>query len=76
MHIGNATRNTYFDVANIDQYDYILGLQFLRNNRVHLDFGEDVLKIGGHLVLNSIEAEKRVTPNAGGRVGRPRAAAH
>ena len=63
VHIGNVTHDTYFDVANIDQYDYILSLQFLRNNQVHLDFGEDVLKIGGHSVPNSIEAEKRVTPN-------------
>ena len=32
VHIGNVTRNTYFDVANINQYDCILGLPFLRNN--------------------------------------------
>ena len=30
--IGNVTCNTYFDVANIDQYNRILGLPFLRNN--------------------------------------------
>ncbi|KIM65390.1 hypothetical protein SCLCIDRAFT_22878 [Scleroderma citrinum Foug A] len=30
--IGNITRNTYFDVANINQYNCILGLLFLRNN--------------------------------------------
>ena len=76
VRIGNITHNTYFDVTNIDRYDCILGLLFLRNNRVHLNFGEDVLKIGGHLVPNSIEAEKRATPNARGRVGHPRAAAH
>ena len=76
MRIGNVTRDTYFDVTNIDWYDCILGLPFLRNNQVHLNFGEDVLKIGGHSVPNSIEAEKRATPNARGRVGRPRAVAH
>ena len=54
----------YFDVANIDWYDCILGLPFLRNNRVHLNFGEDILKIEGHLVPNSIKAEKRAMPNA------------
>ena len=64
MHIGNVTCDTYFNVANINRYDCILGLPFLRNNRVHLDFSEDVLKIWGHSVLNSIKAEKRATPNA------------
>ena len=63
MHIGNVTHDMYFDVANIDQYDCILGLPFLRNNRVHLNFGEDILKIEGHLIPNSIKAENRVTPN-------------
>ena len=76
VHISNVTCDTYFDVANIDRYNCILGLPFLRNNQVHLDFGEDVLKIGGHLVLNSIEAEKRAMPNAQGRVGCLHAAAH
>ena len=76
MCIGNVTRDTYFNIASIDQYDCILGLLFLRNNRVHLDFSEDILKIKGHLVPNSIEAEKRAVPNAQGRVGCPCTAAH
>ena len=76
MHISNITHDTYFNVANIDWYDCILSLLFLRNNRVHLDFGEDILKIKGHSVLNSIEAEKRATPNARRGVGRPHAVAH
>ena len=76
VHIGNVTHDTYFDVANIDWYDCILGLPFLRNNRVHLDFGEDILKIEGHSVPNLIEAEKRAMPNAPGRVGHLRTAAH
>ena len=76
VHIGNVTHNTYFDVANINWYDCILGLLFLRNNRVHLDFGEDILKIEGHSVPNSIKAEKRATPNARGRVRHLHAVAH
>ncbi|KIM56122.1 hypothetical protein SCLCIDRAFT_29834 [Scleroderma citrinum Foug A] len=32
MCIGNITHNMYFDVANINWYDCILGLPFLRNN--------------------------------------------
>ena len=63
MHIGNVTHDIYFDVANINWYDCILSLPFLRNNQVHLDFSENILKIEGHSVPNSIEAEKRATPN-------------
>ena len=63
VRIGNVTCDTYFNVANINWYDCILGLPFLRNNQVHLDFSEDVLKIRGHSVPNSIEAEKRAMPN-------------
>ena len=32
VRISNVTRDMYFDVANINQYDCILGLPFLRNN--------------------------------------------
>ena len=76
VHIGNVTHDIYFDVANINRYDCILSLLFLRNNQVHLDFGENILKIEGHSVPNSIEAEKRATPNTQGRVRCPCTVAH
>ena len=76
VHISNVTHDTYFNIANIDRYDCILGLPFLRNNQVHLDFSEDILKIEGHSVPNSIKAEKRVVPNTRGRVRCLRTVAH
>jgi len=72
--LGHVTRDTYFDVANIDRYDCIIGLLFLRLHRVCLDFGEDTLRIEGHSIANSVETEMSVTPNARRRIGRPPAA--
>jgi len=72
--LGHVTRDTYFDVANIDRYDCIIGLPFLRLHRVCLNFGEDTLQIEGHSIANSVETEMSVTPNARRRIGRPPAA--
>ena len=74
VHLGDVTHDTYFDVANIDQYDCIIGLPFLRLHRVCLDFGKDTLQIEGHSIANSVETELSMTPNAHKRIGRPPAA--
>ena len=71
MRLGHVTHDTYFDVANIDQYDCIIGLPFLRLHQVCLDFGEDTLWIEGHLIVNSVETEMSVKPNACKRIGHP-----
>ena len=74
VRLGHVTRDTYFDVANIDRYDCIIGLPFLRLHRVCLDFGKDTLWIEGHSIANSVETEMSMTPNACRRIGRPPAA--
>jgi len=74
VRLGHVTHDTYFDVANIDWYDCIIGLPFLRLHRVCLNFGEDTLRIEGHSIANSVETEMSMTPNARRRVGRPPAA--
>jgi len=71
VHLGHVTRDTYFDVVNIDQYDCIIGLPFLRLHQVCLDFGKDTLQIEGHLITNSVETEMSMTPNACKRIGCP-----
>jgi len=74
VHLGNVTCDTYFDVANIDWYDCIIGLLFLRLHQVCLDFGEDTLWIKGHSIVNSVETELSMTPSAHKRVRCPPAA--
>ena len=46
MRIRAFNTQLYFDVANIDRYNCILGIPFLRQNAVIVDFGRQVLRIG------------------------------
>ena len=46
VHIGAFNTQLYSDVANIDCYDCILGIPFLQQNAVIVDFGQQVLHIG------------------------------
>ena len=71
VHLGHVTCDTYFDVTNIDWYDCIIVLPFLRLHQVCLDFGEDTLWIEGHSITNSVETEISVMPNAHKRIGCP-----
>ena len=45
MRIGAFDAQLYFDVANINRYDCILGIPFLRQNAAIVDFGRQVLRI-------------------------------
>ena len=46
MRIGAFDAQLYFDIANIDHYDCILGIPFLWQNAAIVDFGRQVLRIG------------------------------
>ncbi|KAG8766539.1 hypothetical protein FRC12_006805 [Ceratobasidium sp. 428] len=43
--IGETHRRLYYDVANINKYDAVLGLPFLIGNKASLDFGAPALLI-------------------------------
>ena len=45
MRIRAFDAQLYFDVANIDRYDCILGIPFLQQNAAIVDFGRQVLHI-------------------------------
>ena len=45
MRIGAFDAQLYFDVANIDCYDCILGIPFLWQNAAIVNFGRQVLRI-------------------------------
>ncbi|KIK14684.1 hypothetical protein PISMIDRAFT_17127, partial [Pisolithus microcarpus 441] len=47
LRLGAFTCDTYFDVANIDQYDCILGIPFLRSHGVRLKFDTNTIEVGG-----------------------------
>ncbi|KAG8695079.1 hypothetical protein FRC09_009411 [Ceratobasidium sp. 395] len=45
--IGETHRRLYYDIANIDKYDAVLGLPFLIGNKTSLDFKSPALIIAG-----------------------------
>ena len=48
---GNELKE-YFNVVNINYYDAILGIPFLKKYRVIIDFIQDCLKIKDKLICN------------------------
>ena len=42
----------YFDIVNIDYYDAILGIPFLRKHEVMIDFVNNCLRIEDEIVCN------------------------
>ena len=55
---GNKHVEEYFDVANIDHYDVILGTPFLQRLRITLDFtGQGIIRIGTYVVPMNMPLE-------------------
>ena len=55
---GNKHVEEYFDVANIDHYDVILGMPFLRWLGITLDFtGQGTICIGTYVVPMNMPSE-------------------
>ena len=46
IELGNRTSTLYLDIANINCYDYILGIPFLRGHKVILNFADQQVYIG------------------------------
>lgn len=61
MIIGGLSTELYVDVANIDRYDCILGMPFLRKHGAVLDFGLNQLTLrNGHKAdLDDNNVERR-----------------
>lgn len=46
IQLANFSRSTYLDVVNIDHYDIILGIPYMKDVGMVLDFGKDCLRLG------------------------------
>ncbi|KAF9251453.1 hypothetical protein L218DRAFT_805278, partial [Marasmius fiardii PR-910] len=51
----SSSKNTvkdrdYFDIANIDRYDAVVGTVFMRRHGIILDFEKDVIRMKGSVV--------------------------
>lgn len=59
--LGNQSLPIYFDVANVDYYDIIIGTPFLNRNKVILDFDRYIATINGvEYPCLSLERERLV----------------
>ena len=66
VEIDGKTIDEYFDVANVDYYDVILGVPFLRRHKVKLDFaGDGEITVGNKSYKpgNSISLTGTKTPS-------------
>ena len=48
----------YFDIINIDSYDAILGMEFLRKHQVLIDFVNNCLRIKDKIIHNQANEYK------------------
>ena len=74
LAVGALRFPTYFDVVNLDHYDMVIGIPFMRANGVHLDFTSDTVRFGSTSV-STLEGEgkwTRLTKPARSSNSRPR----
>ncbi|KAK7021761.1 hypothetical protein VNI00_017272 [Paramarasmius palmivorus] len=48
----------YFDIANIDRYDAVVGTVFMRRHGIVLDFGTDTIRVKGQTIPTLSEGEE------------------
>ena len=58
MKINEKKSKEYFNIVNIDYYDAILGIPFLRKNKVIIDFMNNCLKIKDNIICNQANEYK------------------
>ncbi|KAF7792137.1 hypothetical protein EIP86_003167 [Pleurotus ostreatoroseus] len=69
--LDNAEFPTYLDVVNLDHYDVILGVPFMRASGMSLDFAANAIRFGTHLVPVLKGEERPVERKTGARAPSP-----
>ena len=54
VEFGSTTAKSYLDIANLDKYDCILGMPFLRKHGISLDFQFQEIVIHGKLCIPAL----------------------
>src|SRR5215510_3666890 len=60
---ASKTANTYFNVANINQYDIIMGIPYMTCNKITLDIANKTIIIDGKMQIKQ-ESLTTKTPNS------------
>ena len=58
VEFGSTTAKNYLDIANLDKYDCILGMPFLRKHGISLDFQFQEIVIRGKLCIPALPEGK------------------
>ena len=79
LAVGNTRFPVYLDVVNLDHYDMVLGIPFMRTRDVVLDFGRNEVRFGSTSVPTLEGEGKRASksrpPKAGPQASKSRSAA-
>jgi hypothetical protein len=67
LTIGDRKFDTYFDIVNLDHYDIVLGIPFMKINNVVLDFTRNVIRCGADIVP-ALEGEAATRTKEKGKV--------
>ena len=57
---ASASNATYFDIANIDQYDAILGIPYMKCNSIVLDIPRSMIVVNGTTEVPAVRRPKFV----------------
>ncbi|KAI0070795.1 hypothetical protein K474DRAFT_1608019 [Panus rudis PR-1116 ss-1] len=52
VSLSNCTNEVYFDIVNLDHYDMILGIPFLHQFGIKIDFENDLVVVGGMTIAS------------------------
>ncbi|KAJ3743809.1 hypothetical protein DFH05DRAFT_1360495, partial [Lentinula detonsa] len=55
---GDVTGKDYFDIANVDRYDAVLGTVFMRKHGIALDFERNVIRMSGKEIPTLTEGDE------------------
>ncbi|KAJ3792388.1 hypothetical protein GGU11DRAFT_860266 [Lentinula aff. detonsa] len=55
---GDVTGKDYFDIANVDRYDAVLGTVFMRKHGIALDFERNVIRLSGKEIPTLTEGDE------------------
>ncbi|KAF9262020.1 hypothetical protein L218DRAFT_822582, partial [Marasmius fiardii PR-910] len=54
----SISHKDYFDIANVDRYDAVVGTVFMQRHGIILDFNDDTIKLKGSVVPTLSEGEE------------------
>ena len=71
LTLGAQEHDTYFDVVNLDHFDMVLGMPFLKQKGVTIEFAESMVRVG-QVQVPTLRGEGTTDEKSRKPMGRPR----